>query len=250
MKTVFFTCNTGSYDGFVPSIVEELPSDMTAYYLHDGCIPTDPGKGWEYIDLRNYTGCPDNIQLRQRFGRLLAHRIIPEHSASIYLDQKWFLPRAFFEKAVELLENTASDVVIPAHPDNRSLKEEIMFAYERGSFSGEYTLEIVEKLAGLGVRGKSFLSLLTTLILRKNTEEVNTAFESWYDLLNFVYTDAVRDQILAPYSGMKLSTLTGFDELIETTGCLRNLAYNPRVQDNPDLSLRAEVEEAIDTKLM
>lgn len=249
MKTIFFTCNTGPVDGFVPSIKEELPEGLEAYYMHDGCIPTELNKGWEYIDLREYAGCPENVQLRQRFGRLLAHKILPEHDASIYLDQKWFLSRQFFEKVVSLFEEATADIIISSHPDNRSLKEEIMFAYGRGSFSGDYTLDVVDKLAKIGVKGESFVSLLTTLILRKNTEEANHAFESWYTLLSHVYSDAVRDQVLVPYCGMKMATLTGLEDLLNSTGCIMHSVRHPRVLDAPDLSAWDQVAEAIDLKL-
>lgn len=231
MKVVFYTCNTGPEDGFVPSIKEELPDSIRAYYLHDGNIPTDPDKGWEYIDIRDQY-CPENVQLRQRYGKILAHKWFPDADWTIYLDQKWYLPRSFFETCINVIKNAESrEFFVPSHPDNRTLVDELMFAYNRGTFSEDYTIDVAKSLISLGANPDHFTSMLACFLIRKNTEEVIKASISWYNLLSQVYNGPVRDQVFLPYCGAKISLIDDFHNLMEAHETFQVLKPTSRVSE-------------------
>ena len=116
MKIVFYTCNTGYNEGFVPNILAELPESIDAYYLHDGGIPLHKGRGWNYIDIRDFSGCPENsLVLRQRFAKTLPHKFFLDADWTIYMDQKYYLPRKFFNEMLSLIRNEDGKTFLSPH---------------------------------------------------------------------------------------------------------------------------------------
>ena len=204
MKIIFFTCATGPYDGFIQDIRGMVPDGLECYYLHDEHLKSEAteDKGWKYINLDTVEGCPKHYGLKQRFGRLLSHRHFSDADMTIYFDNKWILNSIFFTTIFEYAKNSPFDCVVPRHPEQRSLIEELMFAFKRGTWGYEETLGIANKIKKYGLSSNKFISTLTLFLLRKNTPQVNRANEKWYWYLKNTYEKEVRDQPFFPYSGM------------------------------------------------
>ena len=111
MKIVYYTCQTGPGEGYIPSIKEQIPDGIEAYFLHDGYLGTPENRGWNYIDLTKEADCPTaSFQLRQRYGRFLHHRWFPDADWTIYTDQKYYLHRNFWEECLSLIENATTEL--------------------------------------------------------------------------------------------------------------------------------------------
>lgn len=243
MKLVYYTCSTGPDDGFVPSIKEQLPDNVEAFYVHDGHIKEEANKGWSYLNLLDYPDVPDHVQHRQRYAKTLHHVLFPDADWTLYVDQKHHFHRSFFETVETFIEDTR-EFIVSSHPENRSFVEEFMFAFNRGTFSYEYAMQVLNKMATLKIDPDKFVSLRADLLLRKNCESVNSACQRWYDLIRYVYSGDIRDQLLLPYCGPSISTIDDMDYVYAQTSHFQP-AYNARVRPQVDAEKALELEVEI-----
>lgn len=216
MKIVYYTCQTGPGEGYIPSIKEQIPDGIEAYFLHDGYLGTPENRGWNYIDLTKEADCPTaSFQLRQRYGRFLHHRWFPDADWTIYTDQKYYLHRNFWEECLSLIENaTTEEFFTLRHPEKRTLYTELLKPFNTGQFTFDVTVKTLHYLKNNGYHPDDFVSTLTCFLLRKNCPSVNGASQRWYQMLQDAYdTIATRDQPLLPYAGANLTLL---DESILT----------------------------------
>ena len=251
MKIVYYTCNTGYNEGFVPNITAELPENIEAYYLHDGGIPLHKNRGWQYIDVRDYDDCPKtSLALRQRFAKTLPHKFFPDADWTIYTDQKYYLPRSFFNEMLSLINNEdGKTFFVPQHVENRTLLEEVQFSFKKGTFSYDLALSTLNFLKNNRMTPEDFISTMALLLVRKNCSLNNAANERWFSLLNQAYTVDIRDQIFLPYTGAPLSLLICQDpesnDYIEDLGGLwRYPAYHTGVRTRPQLEMH-RLEELV-----
>lgn len=252
MKIVFYTCNTGYNEGFVPNILAELPENIDAFYLHDGCVPLYVDRGWSYIDIRNFDGCPQkSLSLRQRFAKTLPHRFFPDADWTIYLDQKYYLPRKFFDEMLSLISNKEGKTFfVPAHPKSRTFIEEVQFPFTNGTFSYDEALNLLSFLKANRMMPTDFISTMACLLVRKNCPVNTAANERWFSLLDQAYTIEVRDQIFLPYTGAPLSLLNELDPTTDYLGELGGLWYHPagytsgRRRHQPEMHRLEELENA------
>ena len=244
MKIVYYTCSTGPEDGFVPSIKEQLPENLEAFYLHDGHIDVEQDKGWSYINLQDVSGCPaTSFPLRQRFGKMLPHLFFPDADYTIYLDQKYYLHRSFFETLLNLIEeNPSKHFLVPKHPDNRTFFEELLFPFTTGMFSYDYTREVANRFHQAGANPENFISTLACLLVRKNSPEIIEANTRWYDLTKGLYGEGpLRDQLTLPYSGVPLSLVENYLEIQQETGTLLYYPTTSRHCGQPDIDKKSDL---------
>ena len=248
MKIIYYTCNTGYNDGFVPNITAELPENIEAYYLHDGCLPLHEGRGWNYLDVRNFSGCPENsLSLRQRFAKTLPHRFFPDADWTIYVDQKYYLPNSFFNKMLGLVNNEDGNTFfVLQHHENRTLLEEVQFPFTTGKFSYDLTIKVLNFLKSNRMMPEEFISTDASLLVRKNCPVNTAANECWFSLLNQVYTVDVRDQIFLPYTGAQLSLLADKNskiDYIKDHGGLWHYPSGDKPRNQPEIHRLQEIQD-------
>lgn len=215
-RMVVYTAVFGDYDDlFVPTPEQASRCDFVAF-TDQASIPAPWRRG--RVDYVN----PDNAR-RNRFHKLLPHRLFPEYEWSLYLDANIALrcdPIAFLDR---YRDRGAAFFLFP-HPDRSTIAEELGACLLKRKDDSLLMMRQVSRYLASGFQHAFPLTENNVLLRRHNDPGLVALSEAWWDE---VRSNSGRDQLSLPF-------------VLETSG-YRDVALfgsETSVRDSPDFNIR------------
>lgn len=185
LNRIVYTVCTGGYD------TVEAPRFLEPNTRYIAFTDLEKIKGWEVI--------PWNGGRREsREPKILAHKYLPEHDESLYIDACIRLTRP----PSEIFKMLKSDFAACAHPSDKTLLQ-----HSKTLINGKYDEQCIiqEQIKRYQKAGFQDVAPLTenTFILRRNSKECKKINELWW---KEYCLGSNRDQLCLPYVFFKLKT--------------------------------------------
>jgi len=216
-RLVVYTALFGDYDElFLPSRAQAQRCDFVVFTDQPN-VPPPWRRG--YVDFAG----PDDSR-RNRFYKLLPHRLFPQYEWSLYLDSNIDLrsdPIAFLDRYCDL----GADFLLFRHPSRTSIAEELAACIEKRKDDAVLMVRQVARYLDSGFRHDFPLTENNVLLRRHNARDLVDLNETWWEE---VRSSSGRDQLSLSY-------------VIETKRCHRIALFeggNVTVRNSPDFRLR------------
>lgn len=193
--TAVYTCVTNGYDRLIPP-AEPVPG---VDYILFTDRPGDPAPGWQ---IREIDAVPDlDPGLRNRYYKLLPHKVLPDHTRSVYLDANIAIIASLAPLLADVFDGRA-DFAVYAHPSRTTVAEEVAACLAASRVRNADRLKA--EYAAYRDEGFPDTGGLTgnSILMRRHLEPSVSAFmELWWDLVS---EGSGRDQISLPYLRWKM----------------------------------------------
>jgi hypothetical protein len=187
-RMVVYTAVFGDYDDlFVPSLEQVSHCDFVAF-TDQPSVPSPWRRG--RVDYVN----PDNAR-RNRFHKLLPHRLFPEYEWSLYLDANIELrsdPIAFLNRYRDL----GPAFFLFSHPARRTVAEELGACLTKRKDDPLLMMRQVSRYLESGFRNSFPLTENNVLLRRHNDPALAALNEAWWEE---VKSNSGRDQLSLPF---------------------------------------------------
>lgn len=195
-KIIIYTCNFGGYE----SVKEPLHVDPEVEYILFTDDKTLKSKRWKVVVIDE---CLDDARRTSRLPKILAHRYLPAHDVSLYLDSSLELKeknvRSMIENCLE-----GKELAFYKHYKRNCVYDEIEFvtnSKDRILVNHELSKNQIKKYQEIKYPKNNGL-YENAFIVRKNTKKVQLLNELWWK----EYSEgAERDQFSLMYSLYKLN---------------------------------------------
>lgn len=190
-----YSCVTNGYDRVLPPL-DPVPGVDHILFTDR---PDVPVRGWQVRPLQMAEDL--SPALANRYHKLLPHKVLPDHGASLYLDANIQIKASLAPLLDAVLADPAPFAVY-AHPGRTTVAEEVAscLAADRVRDRDAIRAEL-EAYRAEGFPDAGTLTGNSILIRRHHDPRVIAAMETWWDL---VARRSGRDQISLPYLRWKL----------------------------------------------
>ena len=189
--TVVYTCVTNGYDRVIPP-ADPVPG---VDYILFTDRPEDRVTGWQ---VRPIAAVPDlPPALRNRYYKLLPHKVLPEYETSLYLDANIRITRSLGPLLDDVFGPDGADVTLFRHPLRDTVAAEMETCLTSGRVRDPEALR--REYAAYRADGFPDTVQLTgnSILMRRHMRPaVIEAMTLWWDL---VAAHSGRDQISLPY---------------------------------------------------
>lgn len=187
-RLVVYTALFGNYDDlFLPSREQVQGCDFVIFTDQPNVLPP-----WRRGDV-SYAS-PSKSK-RNRFYKLLPHRLFPHHEWSLYLDANIDIemnPIEFLER----YRNLGPDFFVFRHPSRTSIVEELAACIDMKKSDAEQMVRQVAHYLNGGLRHSFPLTENNVLLRRHSEPRLVDLGEAWWDE---VRSKSGRDQLSLPY---------------------------------------------------
>ena len=156
-------------------------------------------------DLKEFMPFVTNFRLRSKLPKMFSHTLHPEFKAYAWADASFSATDGFVDELLESLGT--ADAAFAIHPWRQSVMDELIFMEDEIKRGFQY---IAQRYAGLPLRKQVLVYeqmgfpvrdhiprlLAGGLFIRRNTPQVNAAFDEWF-VHNVAFS--VQDQLSLPY---------------------------------------------------
>ena len=243
MRKVVYTCIVGDYDDIVePKYVTE---DFDYICFTDSQqIKSDI---WQIKPLPKGIEDLDNAK-KQRFVKLLAHKILPSYDLSIYVDGNVLIQGDLNEFLKENCKEEDGYAFIPKHPLRNCIYDEANVVVRIKKDKGEIVNKQINRYKKEGFPSKLGLTQNSIIIRKHNDENCIRLMEAWFDE---VKNESHRDQLSLYYSIWKLGDVKIYqlDKNICDSKWFKWLKFHKKkTSQKMRLNSPSNVEKKTDTK--
>lgn len=195
-RRVIYTCVTNGYDRVIPP-ADPVPG--VDYVLFTDRPDTDRVPGWQTRPIVTPEGL--SPALRNRYYKLLPHKILPDHDESVYLDANIAIT-ASLAPFLDDVFGGPENMVLFANPKRDTVAAEAATCLETGRVRDPEALRAeVAAYAADGFPDDVGLTGNSILMRRHHAPEVAAAMEQWWDLVS---AHSGRDQVSLPFVRWRL----------------------------------------------
>lgn len=173
-KVIVYTCNFGNYE----SVKEPLEVDPTVQYILFTDNPSLSSKVWQIVHFQDKASDPRRTS---RMAKILAHKYLPDHDISIYVDSSLELKVKDVRSMVaECMEG--QDIALYKHYKRKCVYDEIEFVMnstDRVVENKDLCLAAIKKYEDINYpRGNGLFE--NAFIFRRNTEKNKKLNNLWW----------------------------------------------------------------------
>lgn len=195
-RIAVYSCLTNGYDRPLPPI-DPVPG---VDYILFTDRPEAPARGWQARPLAMAGDL--SPALANRYHKLLPHKVLPNHAASIYLDSNIQVISSLAPLIEDVFGTGEEDLAVYVHPSRRTVQQEMESCLAAGRVRDPQALR--DEVSAYRAEGFPDAGTLTgnSILMRRHLRpEVIAAMETWWQLVS---EHSGRDQISLPYLRWKL----------------------------------------------
>ena len=183
-RKVIYTCLTGAYD----HLEQPAAIDPSWDYI---CFTDTEGQDGVWQLRKIPFDSPDPV-VRSRYPKILPHKVLPEYTASVYLDANLRITAPEFYRIADRLLADETAFAQVEHPDRDCVYEELRYCYLKDKINTRTAFRLHRKWTAEGLPRHAGLYENNLIFRTHNLTEVRTLDEAWWK----AFADGVpRDQL-------------------------------------------------------
>ncbi|ULB45195.1 tetratricopeptide repeat protein, partial [Limnospira fusiformis KN01] len=170
-KIIVYTCNFGNYE----SVKEPLVIDPRIEYILFTDRTDIQSQNWKVIE---FSETAQNPRRTSRFAKILAHKYLPKHDISVYIDSTMEIKETDVFKMVNDCLND-KDIALYKHYIRKCTYDEILYCQQKEIEVPEIC-DMVDKKYKSSNFPADYGLFENGFIIRKNTKKVRELNEAWW----------------------------------------------------------------------